>query len=271
MGRDESSGYILRGGDQGAQRLRLLARAKWPTTRALFRRVDLRAGMHVLDIGCGSGAVTLKMARWVGPTGRALGIDTDERCLELARQDAIGRRLTATFRMESVGDLREEAAYDLVYSRFLLTHLPDPGQALAHMVRAARTGGLVVVEDVEFSGHFSHPACPAFDRYIRLYQEMVRRRGGDPDIGPRLPGLFTDAGLEGVGLEVVQPTFREGPGKHIAAVTMEHIREAVVGAGLAGPEEVTTIVAELDHFADNPRTLLSMPRIFQVWGWKAPS
>jgi hypothetical protein len=47
---------------------------------------------------------------------------------------------------------------------------------------------------------------------------------------------------------------------------MEHIREAVVAAGLAAPGEVDTIVADLARFARNPRTLLSLPRIFQVWG-----
>src|SRR5258708_38315263 len=66
---DESDTYVLRGGEQGAERLRLLARVKWPTTKALLRQVGLRPGMRCLDVGCGIGAVTLKLARWVGPTG----------------------------------------------------------------------------------------------------------------------------------------------------------------------------------------------------------
>jgi hypothetical protein len=78
--------------------------------------------------------------------------------------------------------------------------------------------------------------------------------------------MFLDAGLEGVDLEVVQPTFREGPGKHMAAVTMEHIREEVVGAGLASAGEIDGIVGALGAFARDPRTLMSWPRIFQVWG-----
>jgi hypothetical protein len=49
---------------------------------------------------------------------------------------------------------------------------------------------------------------------------------------------------------------------------MEHIREAVVGAGLASDDEVSGIVAEINAFADDPRTILSFPRIFQVIGNK---
>jgi ubiquinone/menaquinone biosynthesis C-methylase UbiE len=266
MGQDGSEGYVLRGGEKGAERLRLLARVKWPTSKTLLRQVGLRPGMRCLDVGCGIGAVTLKLARWVGPTGQGVGIDTDEPCLELARQQATGHGLPAIFRREGVHDLREEAAYDLVFSRFLLTHLPQPRRAVERLVRAARPGGLVVGEDIEFAAHFCYPTCPAFDRYVSLYQQAVQRKGGDPNIGPRLVSLFMDAGLRRVGVEVVQPTFRSGPGKRIAPVTMEHIREAVVTAGLASANEVDGIIADLDSFARNPRTILSLPRIFQVWG-----
>jgi ubiquinone/menaquinone biosynthesis C-methylase UbiE len=224
--------------------------------------------MRCLDVGCGIGAVTLKLARRVGPTGQAVGIDRDERCLELARQEAIRHGLSPIFRAEGVNDLREEAVYDLVYSRFLLTHLREPGRAVEQMVRAVRPGGLVVVEDIEFAAHFCYPPCLAFTRYVDLYQRAVTRKGGDPNIGPRLVNLFLDTGLDEVHLEVVQPTFRSGPGKRIAAITMEHIQEAVVQEDLASAQEVERIVAELDQFTAAPRTILSMPRIFQVWGRK---
>ena len=49
---------------------------------------------------------------------------------------------------------------------------------------------------------------------------------------------------------------------------MEHIREAVVGSGLASDAEIDSIVAELDSFANDPRTIMSLPRIFQVWGMR---
>jgi ubiquinone/menaquinone biosynthesis C-methylase UbiE len=262
----EPSAYVLRGGDQGAERLRLLARVKWPTTKALLRRVELKRGMSCLDAGCGIGAVTLQIARRVGPAGQVVGIDVDERCLALARQEAVRRNRHAVFRAERVTDLREEAAYDLVYGRFLLTHLPEPGRALERLVRALRPGGQVVVEDVDFTGHFCYPACPAFERYVTLYQRVVRAKGGDADIGPRLPGLVLDAGAEAVRWRVIQPVFQRGLGKRIAPVTMEHVREAVVAAGLATEAEVTAIVSELNAFVRRPRTILSLPRIFQVWG-----
>jgi hypothetical protein len=206
------------------------------------------------------------MAEAVQPNGRVVGVDVDERCVALARLEAQWLGLDVEFRLGTATDQHEASAYDLVFGRFVLTHLRQPEEALRRMVGAARPGGVVVAEDIQFTGHFSYPVCAAFDRYVGLYQEAVRRNGGDPNIGQRLPGMFLDAGLEGVELEVVQPTYRHGPGKQIAAVTMEHIREAVVGAGLASEGEIDGIVGELDAFARDPRTLLSWPRVFQVWG-----
>jgi hypothetical protein len=83
--------------------------------------------------------------------------------------------------------------------------------------------------------------------------------------------MTLDAGLSDVQVELVVPVFRDGEGKRVAQVTMEHIREAVVGAGLASDAEVDTVVADLEAFADDERTLMSIAPTFQVWGRKAPA
>ncbi len=67
---------------------------------------------------------------------------------------------------------------------------------------------------------------------------------------------------------LVMLTFRHGDGKRVAWVTMEHIREAVVGAGLTSDDEVDAIVTELRAYADDERTLMSIAPTFQVWGRK---
>ena len=74
------------------------------------------------------------------------------------------------------------------------------------------------------------------------------------------------AGLVEVRVGLVVPTFRDGEGKRVARVTMEHIREAVVGAGLASDPEVDNLVGELGRLANDDRTLMSMAPTFQVWG-----
>ena len=97
---------------------------------------------------------------------------------------------------------------------------------------------------------------------------MTRLRGADPQIGPRLPELLRQAGLQGLQLHVVQPAFLEGEAKRIHQITLENIAEAVIAAGLASQEELQTLAAELDAFARDPRTAIDFPRTFQLWAYR---
>src|SRR5262245_13085784 len=101
----QASHYVLRGGVEGRERLRLLSRVMGPATLGLLQRVGLRPGMACLDLGCGGGDVTLELARAVGPSGRVVGMDIDGTKLELARREAEARQLgNVEFRQSEVGD-----------------------------------------------------------------------------------------------------------------------------------------------------------------------
>src|ERR687893_1697989 len=114
MGRSsQSEDYVLRGGRAGAERLRLLNRVKWPTTEPLLRAAGLRAGMSCLDVGCGSGDVTLKMAALVGAEGHVVGVDRDQAILRLAEQEAERQGLSVAFYRLDAEELTEESSYDL--------------------------------------------------------------------------------------------------------------------------------------------------------------
>jgi len=267
---EQPDSYVLRGGQAGAARLRLINRVKWPTTERLLATAGLRAGMRVLDFGCGSGEVTRRMAALVGAEGgEVVGIDLDPSILRLARREAEDSNLPVIFRHLGAEELEEVATYDFAYARYLLSHLRHPERALEAMARALRPGGRLAVEDIFFPGHVCYPPNAAFDRYVELYQAVVRAKGADPAIGPRLMDMALEAGLIEVQVELVVPVFRDGEGKRIGQVTVEHIREAALGAGLATSTEVDAIVAELEAFADDERTLMSIAPTFQVWGRKA--
>jgi hypothetical protein len=81
--------------------------------------------------------------------------------------------------------------------------------------------------------------------------------------------MVLEAGLVGVRVGLVVPPFRDGEGKRVAQITMEHKREAVLGAGLVSGREVDKVVAELGRLADDDRTLMSIAPTFQVWARRA--
>jgi SAM-dependent methyltransferase len=263
---DGAAAYPIRGGVPGRERLRILSRVLRPSTNALLTRAGLRRGMSCLDAGCGGGDVAFDMARTVGVRGKVAGADIDEAKLAIARSEA---RQQGLFNVEFFrADLQHEVPaglYDLAHARFLLTHLPKPEIALANLRAAVRPGGTVVLEDVDFTGYFCHPELPAFHRYVELYTALAARRGGDPNIGRRLPDLAVRAGLENVEMHVVQHASTSGDVRMVSALTLENIADAVIAEALAGAEEVAELVEEMRRFAGMPGAIGATPRVFEVW------
>ncbi|HTV34260.1 MAG TPA: methyltransferase domain-containing protein [Methylocella sp.] len=266
---EQSTDYIIRGGAEGRERLRILARIMSASTASLFDRLAVREEQHCLDVGCGGGDVTLEFARRIGPRGRAIGVDIDATQLDIARHEAAAAGIrNVEYRLLDARTMDADLGpvFDIVYARFLLTHLQDPSLAVAAFYRYLRPGGLVIVEDIDFSGYFTYPESDAFQRYKDLYCTLVRRRGCDPNIGPRLPFLLTDGGFEGVNMTLIQPIGTSGEVKLLNPITLENIAGAILRDGLATRQEIDGMVDDLTRFAANPRTVAGVPRIIQAWG-----
>jgi SAM-dependent methyltransferase len=262
MQRDQ---YFIRGGVKGRERLRILGRVMRPTTLSLFERVGICAGMSILDAGCGGGEVTLELARLTGPEGSVVGWDLDETKLELARRDAEEMGFgNVEYKLADIRQREARSEFDVVYTRFLLTHLRDPEEAVAKLSQAARPGGIVIIEDIDLGGIFCHPFSTAFQRFLDIYLEASQLNGGDPNIGLRLPGLLIDAGLENIQTNVVQPAGIVGEVKLLCAVTMESIADSVVADRLAGEAEVERVIEGLYELAHDKRSFVSHPRVVQV-------
>jgi len=259
--------YAIRGGREGRSRLRTLADALRPSTLDLFRTVGLSHGMRALDLGCGGGDVTLDMARAVGPEGRVVGVDIDGTNVEAARQRAADEGISnVEFRLMDAHELGNSQTFDRVYARFLLTHLDDPAELLRTMIDATTPGGIVLIEDIEHAAIFTYPESDAVARYVHWYGRTIRAKGGDPEIGPKLPGMVRALGLGDIGLRVVHPVFMEGPAKQMHRITLENIADSVVATATATREEIDATIAGIEAFTQRPETIVSLPRIFQVWG-----
>ncbi len=259
--------YVIRGGEQGKARLSVLSAALAPSTASLLGAAGVREGMRVLDLGCGGGDVTLALAQLVGAHGAVVGIDVDDVQLDLARKDAADARIEhVEYRIGDAIDIDARDEYDVVYARFLLTHLADPAATLARMVTATKPGGIVVVEDLDHSAVYSYPALPALADFVELYNEVARRRGGDPEIGPKLLGMFRAAGLVDLEVRTAQPVFIDGAPKRIHQITLENVRDSMDAEGVATAAALGPIALELEAFCAEPDTIVAFPRIFQVFG-----
>ena len=106
----------------------------------------LRPGLSVLDIGCGTGAITAGVARAVGPDAQVVGIDRDEVLLGLARSEHAALQ-NLRFECGDATAMTFHSQFDVVSAARTLQWIASPSRAIAGMKQAAKPGGVLVVLD----------------------------------------------------------------------------------------------------------------------------
>ena len=258
--------YAIQGGQVGRDRLRVLSGVLAPTTSALLDRIQIPATARCLDAGCGGGDVTELLAARV-PRGHVIGVDRDPVKIAMA---AIEAPANVSYRSEDLdATVRSHDRFDLVYARFVLSHLAGAGEWVHALAGLVTPGGTLVVEDVHIAGAFCSPRSDVFDRAIEIYSATVRAGGGDPDIGPSLPRLLAAAGLTDVGISIVQPAALSGDAKRIQLLTLAAIEPAAIEFGTSTAAEIAELIAELRDFVERPDTVVTTAQVVQSWGRRA--
>src|SRR4051794_23870971 len=158
----------------------------------------LRPGLDLLDVGCRPGSITVDLAARVAP-GRVLGVDVASAPLEQARELAARAGVQAEFRVGDVYALEaDDGSFDVVHAHQVLQHLTDPVAALREMARVCRAGGVIAVRDVDYGNISWFPEERALHRWLALYDQVMRRNGGEPRAGRRLLSWAHAAGLHDV-------------------------------------------------------------------------
>lgn len=184
--------------DNDAELDRLIAQATvaWPIESAVLDRHAIGDARSILDLACGPGAVTRRIASKV-PNARVVGVDLNPLLLDRAERD---RRRDGDDRVRFVeADCRRlpfaDDTFDFVYARFLFQHLADPADALLEARRVLRPGGRLLIVDVDDRDLRTEPRLPEFDSFTQAAAEAQAAAGGDRHIGGRLPELLRGSGF----------------------------------------------------------------------------
>ena len=155
--------------------------------------------MSVLDVGCGTGAITEGIARAVEPGGEVLGIDVSAELLARARERE-GRQANLSFELADVASLaRERRRFDVVTAARMLQWLADPRAALAALAGVAKPGGRVVVLDYNHRRTAWEPAPPeSVLAFLEAFLEWRAQAGMDNEMADHLEALFEELGLREV-------------------------------------------------------------------------
>src|SRR5262249_13836154 len=159
-----------------------------------FLLPHVRPGQDVLDVGCGTGSITLDLAPSIA-RGRVIGIDADAEQIEVARKAADDRGIdNVAFATASVYALPVEAeTFDVVYANAVLMYVQDQVRALREMRRVLRPDGLAAVIDDDLGTVVMSPERLGLELGPRLFELAVAREGGNARYSRRLRTLMLEA------------------------------------------------------------------------------
>jgi SAM-dependent methyltransferase len=178
------------------------AEAIWPQELPVFERHQLPGGARILDVGCGTGEITARLAE-LFPTSSLLGVDLEEPHLDRARARCARFGERVQFRKEDALALDlPSAQFDLVLSRHVLQALPDAPKAIAEMARVLKPKGRLHAIAEDYGMLWCHPTRSDADGF---WQRIPPRYGAavgcDLHIGRKMFTVLRELGFTGIAVD----------------------------------------------------------------------
>ena len=175
-----------------------------PAMEPLLRPLDLKAGLRVLDVGSGPGHTALELARRVALGGKVTGVDINAEFVERSGARAREAKLAAEFVLSAFPPLPfPDASFDRVWCKNVLEYVDSAADTVAEMARVTAPGGIVVASDSDWDLLVLETGEANRERNERVLAASKSIAIKEPRIGRMLFGLFRDAGLTDVKVEIL--------------------------------------------------------------------
>lgn len=223
----------------------------------------LKNGLKVLDIGCGTGAISKGIAEIVGKNGYVIGIDSSEHLIAKGKKD-----FTSITNLELIAvDLFEyepEERFDLIVAARVLQWLSNPQDALIKCKEFLKPGGQISVLDYN---HTKLEWTPEPPESMKLFYEAFLNwradAGMDNEIAKHLPEYFKKAGFRSIEILGSNEVYQKGEDNFIdKAGIWLHVASSrgkqMVQNGYLNDKELQQAIEEYDIWIKNKAELMIM-------------
>src|SRR5215469_3665715 len=266
----EKHAYALGHSKEELERLSRQAQAFEPFTRHLLIQAGIKAGMRVLDVGCGSGDVAFLAADLVGSSGHVVAVDRAPAAIQWARARAQVREISNVEFAVADPCLDELiGTFDAIIGRLVLMYYPDPVGALRDLSRHLKPGGLMVFQEFDMANARSHPRCPIFDEMAGLIRKTLAATGARTQLGLELYAAFCAAGLPEPSLRF-DALIGAGPRSlayDLVAEVVQSLLPVTEKLGIARASEIDapTLSERLRQEAVATQSVLIAPALIGAW------
>jgi ubiquinone/menaquinone biosynthesis C-methylase UbiE len=222
-----------------AEHERLLAQAS-SVIDLLHGDTSYSPGSVVLEVGCGTGAQTVTLAR-NSPGAHFISVDKNADSLERARERVQAAAVNnVELHQADLFALPFGAhSFDHLFVCFVLEHLAEPVRALRVLRNLLKPGGSITVFEGDHGSAYFHPHSELAQRAVACQVELQRRIGGNACIGRKLYPLLMTAGYIAprvsprmVYVDGTRPDLIESFTRHTFTGMIESVRDRALEAGL---------------------------------------
>jgi trans-aconitate 2-methyltransferase len=172
-----------------ATRLERVAEVFAPTSRSFLLGFAQGSFDLALDLGCATGHTTHLIAEVLRPR-HTIGMDSSTSFVSLARPNATDAISFVEHDVTTVPF--PTATADLIYCRFLLSHVVNPQRQVQRWSTHLRRNGILLLDEVEWI----RTTDPVFDTYLEMVAAMLERQGNELYVGPLLEAMPAPVGLQ---------------------------------------------------------------------------
>ncbi|MCB2181768.1 MAG: methyltransferase domain-containing protein [Desulfobulbaceae bacterium] len=161
-----------------------------------LQHMDFASNDRILDIGCGTGSLTLLVARQLEEASLITGIDAAPKMIAIARRKAAKLGCPAVFSVGVSEELDfEDASFDFVVNSMFTHHIDHElkQRSFQEMYRVLKPGGKILTVDIDRPTTLLGALMGWGARYLLIQEELVDNLKGN------LPALMAEAGFDSIG------------------------------------------------------------------------
>ena len=244
-------------------------------TRRFLEDAGIAPGMRVLEIGCGGGEVTQILAERVGPAGKIVAIDSNQKALEVARSQMEDQGIEhvellpadVTEDLQSLESFPDES-FDGLVGRRVLMYLPDPSDVLRRLSRWLRHGGLAAFEETDSTMVPARTSpMAAHDQAMDWLNQMLVAENANTAMGFGLPSTLAAAGLKFEHIRAEAVILGQGT-QYPMADMMRLLQSRIVSAGIATQAGVEALSTQLEIESSASTQVYVSAMNFCAWAHK---
>lgn len=204
MNRNRNPQARQMGDESMVRNLAFQADAIWPQEKHLFERYQLSGPIEILDLGCGTGEITRRLAEHY-PEAKLIGMDILESNLFFAKRDSSEFTNRITYQQGDAFNLPfADASVDLVVCRHVSQAVPDFPMMLAEFTRVLKPGGVLHLLSEDYGMlHFPVTSLDPDKFWNEHAVRFLNSIGCDGRIGRHSPALLENAGYRNITMDFI--------------------------------------------------------------------